>query len=658
MELTIEQALQQGIAAHKEGKVQEAERLYRVILQSQPLHPDANHNLGVVAVSVNKADAALPLFKTALEANPKKEQFWLSYIDALIKEQQFDNAKQVLEQGKKEGVAGEKLNALESQLAPIAQTENVNNASPSQQQLSSLLECYQAGRYSDAEELAVSITEQFPKHQFSWKVLGALLKQTGRISESLIASQKSVQLQPQDAEAHNNLGNTLKELGRLIEAEASLRQAIVLKPNFAEASNNLGVTLQKLGRLEEAEASCSRAIMLKPDLAEAHSNLGIMLKELTRLEEAEVSLRRAITLNPSLVKPHNNLGATLQEMGRLEEAEISLRQAIALEPDHAEAYTNLGVTLQELGKIEEAEASYTRAIALNPGYAETHINLGVTLQELGRLEEAEASYIKAIALKPDFAEAHNNLLQCLYLLDKPALFFDQLDYLISQDKPNADIGSLTCRSALKYGLERPNLFCSEPLKYVSHIDLNTQYDFEETFVEKAKSIFNENRISNRNQSLLVNGYQTSGNLFDIQKDVTEQIQKAIRLEIEKYRINFKNSGEGLIKKWPTEYSLYGWLISMKSGGELQPHIHNKGWLSGSIYINIPPKSKADSGNLVVSLGEEKDAIDTRINLKKIINVVTGSLVLFPASLTHYTIPFESEEERIVLAFDVIAKRSR
>jgi tetratricopeptide (TPR) repeat protein len=84
MELTIEQALQQGVAAHNAGKLEEAERLYRAILQSQPAHPDANHNLGLIAVSVNKADAALPLFKTALEANPKIEQFWLSYIDALI----------------------------------------------------------------------------------------------------------------------------------------------------------------------------------------------------------------------------------------------------------------------------------------------------------------------------------------------------------------------------------------------------------------------------------------------------------------------------------------------------------------------------------------------------------------------------------------------
>ncbi len=106
MELTIEQALQQAVEAHKAGRMQDAERLYRAILQAQPKHPDANHNLGVLAVSVNKPEAALPLFKTALEANPSQGQFWLSYIDALIKEKQFDNARNLLEQGKKTGLAG------------------------------------------------------------------------------------------------------------------------------------------------------------------------------------------------------------------------------------------------------------------------------------------------------------------------------------------------------------------------------------------------------------------------------------------------------------------------------------------------------------------------------------------------------------------------
>ena len=94
---------------------------------------------------------------------------------------------------------------------------------------------------------------------------------------------------------------------------------------------------------------------------------------------------------------------------------------------------------------------------------------------------------------------------------------------------------------------------------------------------------------------------------------------------------------------------------MKSGGKLKPHIHHKGWLSGSIYINVPPKSKIDSGNLVVALGIDSDTTNSNLNLKHVLDVFTGNMVLFPASLMHYTIPFESEEERIVLAFDVIPK---
>ena len=91
---------------------------------------------------------------------------------------------------------------------------------------------------------------------------------------------------------------------------------------------------------------------------------------------------------------------------------------------------------------------------------------------------------------------------------------------------------------------------------------------------------------------------------------------------------------------------------MQSGGELKPHIHENGWLSGSVYINVPPKSEADSGNIVVALGHDSDAISRYTNEKITINVLTGSAVLFPASLMHHTIPFESNEERIVLAFDV------
>ena len=230
MELTIEQALRQGIAAHKEGKLQDAERLYRAILQSQPTHPDANHNLGVLAVGVGKVQEEVPFFKLALDTNPEQVQFWLSYVDALIKLDNLDGAKQVLKQAKEQGVDKERLNALQTQLKLTTQVDTIKLNSrkkhgeagiPTQKQLTSLSEHYQNGRLSDAEKLAVEITQNFPKHQFSWKVLGAVLGQTGRKSEAVDANQTAVALSPQDAEAHSNLGNTLKELDRLEEALAS-----------------------------------------------------------------------------------------------------------------------------------------------------------------------------------------------------------------------------------------------------------------------------------------------------------------------------------------------------------------------------------------------------------------------------------------------------
>ena len=111
-------------------------------------------------------------------------------------------------------------------------------------------------------------------------------------------------------------------------------------------------------------------------------------------------------------------------------------------------------------------------------YAEAHYNLGITLQELGRLDDAAASYNQAIALKPENIKAHNQLLTGLFVQDKKSAFFDELDYLINQDKVNAVIGSLACRSAMKYGIEKSNLFCTKPLHYVLHNNLKTQYDFE------------------------------------------------------------------------------------------------------------------------------------------------------------------------------------
>ena len=79
MKLKIDEALQQAINAHKVGDLRKAEKLYSLILEIQPKHSDANHNLGVLAVNVGKINNAIIHFQIALQSNPAIEQFWVSF---------------------------------------------------------------------------------------------------------------------------------------------------------------------------------------------------------------------------------------------------------------------------------------------------------------------------------------------------------------------------------------------------------------------------------------------------------------------------------------------------------------------------------------------------------------------------------------------------
>ena len=133
MELTLDQALQKGIEAHKAGRAQEADRYYTAIIKANPKHPDANHNMGVLAIGVGKVQEALPFFKTALETNPSKAQYWLSYIDALIKLDRKTDAKILFDQAKSKGAKGDGFDKLEKSLVGLEKVAEVNAISQKSQ---------------------------------------------------------------------------------------------------------------------------------------------------------------------------------------------------------------------------------------------------------------------------------------------------------------------------------------------------------------------------------------------------------------------------------------------------------------------------------------------------------------------------------------------
>jgi Flp pilus assembly protein TadD len=365
--MTIDQALQKAIAHHQAGELQEAGELYRDILQAEPNHPEANHNMGVLAVQMQQPAAGLPYFVAALNAAPARRQYWLNYIDALLQADQLEEARQMLTLARQSGLEGDEVEALAVRLEnseqiiaqPNADNQRTSTESnPSLQEINTLVALFVDGRLTEAATLAQEMTVRFPQHEFGWMALGGALKQMGRNADALAPMQQAAALSPDDVEAHYNLGVTLQDLGQPDEAEASYRRALQLNPNFAAAYSNLGNILKDLGRLGEAEENYRQALGINPSLAEALSNLGLTLRDMGRIDEAEESFRRALKLNPNNAETHSNLGITLRDMGRIDEAEESFRRALKIKPDLAELHYNLGFTLLLSGRLSDGWNEY------------------------------------------------------------------------------------------------------------------------------------------------------------------------------------------------------------------------------------------------------------------------------------------------------------
>jgi tetratricopeptide (TPR) repeat protein len=408
LELTLDQALQKGVEAHKAGKAQEADQYYTAILKADPKHPDANHNMGVLAVGVGKVEEALPFFKTALEVNPSIPQYWLSYIDALIRLDRVDEARAVLDQAKQHGVEQSALVQIEERLGSSS-SQNSDTQDPPNDQLQSIVNLYTKGQLQEALDTGSQLLKQFPTSVLLYNIIGAANQELGNLTEAIKAYSKAISIKPDLAEAYNNMGVALKDQGKSEEANEAFTKALSIKPDYAEAYNNMGNTLQDQGKLDEATEAYNKAISIKPDYADAYNNMGNVLKDQAKLEDAIEALTKATSIKPDFSEAYNNMSLALKDQGKLDDAIEALNKALAIKPDYADAYNNMGIVFQEQDELEEAIKAYNKALAIKPDNADAYNNMGNALKEQEKLDDAIEAYNKALSIKPDYAEVYNNI---------------------------------------------------------------------------------------------------------------------------------------------------------------------------------------------------------------------------------------------------------
>jgi len=343
MEITIQQALQNGIAAHKAGRLEEADRYYTVILKAQPLHSDANHNKGVLAVSIGNLQMALPFLKTALEANPTVAQYWFSYINTLIKLNNIEDAYAVFEKAKEHGATGDTFEKLGQKLVAKLKTNktqtkkqvidkpNILDTMNLEQAFKLASKMAETGNANDAKRIFHDILVKIPLNKKAIQGLNKLSEQQHQtIARTLDTPQTQLQeLSKLYHQRHHDLA--LKKAHELY----------VEYPNCTKLLNILAAILKDLGQLDLSYEAFSKVIAIMPDSADAHYNAGVVLKEQGKHEKAITAFNKALTIKPAFSAAYNNKGNALNEQGRVKEAREAYLKALQIDPDKITTHRNL-----------------------------------------------------------------------------------------------------------------------------------------------------------------------------------------------------------------------------------------------------------------------------------------------------------------------------
>ena len=431
-------------------------------------------------------------------------------------------------------------------------------------------------------------------------------------------------------------------------AEKLYKKILEKQPNHFQSIFYLGTLSIQTGKFQISKTYYEKAVRINPKNSDAHHNLGVVSQELGDFKKAIECYKKTIEINSNNSIANSNLGNLLNELGEYKKALVYCKRAIQLNPNYASAYNNLGNAFKKLKKNKKAISCYEKALQVNPKYLLSNYNLGKIFRELGK-------QIKAIKYfqKSNLTSSRAELLECTYLSDNLNQYKKMLEKLAKQDPLNLRVATMAAYVSKKENIKNIYPFCKNPLDFVHIKNFKNEFTSTNNFYENLlKTLDKIPPVWEPSSNTTRGGYQSLGNLFDKKNTEISKLQKIIERQIINYKKIYKDSDDFFIKKWPIKSKFRGWYVKLFKQGHQKSHIHPNGWLSGVFYLKVPKLLNQNEGSIKFTLYGYDYPMDKSLpNL--IYKPKVYDIALFPSSLFHCTVPFSSEEERQVIAFDLV-----
>ncbi|BAI72625.1 TPR repeat-containing protein [Azospirillum sp. B510] len=341
---TVQEALLIAFDLHQDGRLDEADGIYRRILDAVPGHAMALHLRGVLLGQSGRLEEGCALIRQAIAGDGTQPDF------------------------------------------------HVN--------LASLLEAL--GRRGEALDAMVRAVGLDPDRVVQLNGFATRCLEAGWPGEAVRALRLAVGFQPLAIALRCNLAVALSADGRLAEAEAERRIALLLNPGDAELPRLLGEWLSRRegAAREEAGRMLRRALRLDPLHHGVWNGAGRLHNEAGRLVEARRAYEAGLAVDPAVAELWNNRSNVLKGLGELDAALTSQHRAAALKPDEAGIHNNLADTLLLMDRSDDALGHARAALALDPGLGDARMIRALALLSLGRFAEGWAAWEERWTVPP------------------------------------------------------------------------------------------------------------------------------------------------------------------------------------------------------------------------------------------------------------------
>ena len=355
--MSYELMFQNAVKLHQDGQLDQAENLYRQILETVPEQPDVLNLLGLIAQAKGAQDEACRLFMQAIRAKPTEASFYYNLAFSF------------------------KLN----------------------------------GKPKEALENFHKVTELAPEIKEAYNEIALLLQQEGDLDAARRNWQYAISLDASFAEAKANLSMSYRQENIVKAAEELVRLAQEF-PSEARIFYYLTQLYIQRNLWENAWQSAIKAKELAPASDEVRVLLGQLSCHDKQFENAKIYFAKAELLNPYNIAALMSLADIYSREGIFEQAEPRYKRVLELEPKNFEAHNNYAEMLQRQGRLSEALEEYRAAVILNPKAAEVSNNLALILRDQNEYDEALGLLFNALTHAPNMEEISINLSETLILL--------------------------------------------------------------------------------------------------------------------------------------------------------------------------------------------------------------------------------------------------